>query len=355
MNRAVTPARGPQEDGLTCAVSGFAGHEQQILRLRNTNRAGDETLAYLHWRYETGAGAPPPQVCWLLDRQAQPVGMVAIIFRPYWVAGVLEQVAVVGDISLDAQWRGRGLGQRLLRFMSAYLDEHFARHPGFVIPTESARRSLAQVGWGHAGELVPQVLLLQPARYLLPVLRSGPLARGLGRVLRAGTRAWAGRFARAGARLEIGDAPDPAVSELLAQAGGGGEVRRAASLELLNWRYVRHPHTRFRFATLRRAGGALGLAVFEDSSIDDTCTVYDLFAASEHDLRELLSRLAIHCLSQPRLIALRVLLDGRHPARAALRRVGFIARAPEAVYQVYAGAGTQASRHWCVSQGDKDT
>ena len=44
----------------SCAVTGFAGMESEILRLRNTNRESSETLAYLTWRYRASANAPPP-------------------------------------------------------------------------------------------------------------------------------------------------------------------------------------------------------------------------------------------------------------------------------------------------------
>src|SRR5215467_10310942 len=137
----------PQQGGEpSCETSGFRGLEAEMLRLRNTNRENPETLAYLNWRYERAPGAPEPILFWLITPAGERIGMAAAVFHPYWVDGERVQVAVIGDISLDSAWRGKGLGQRLLRFMTAHLDEHFPHHPALVIPTESARRAFAEIG-----------------------------------------------------------------------------------------------------------------------------------------------------------------------------------------------------------------
>src|SRR5256714_15083027 len=102
--------------------------------------------------------------------------MAAVVFRPYWSDNTRVQTAVVGDISLDTRWRGRGLGQVLLRFMTEHLDVHFPRQPAFVIPTEAARRALRKVGWVTLGALVPHVYVLDPTRYVRALVRSGGLA-----------------------------------------------------------------------------------------------------------------------------------------------------------------------------------
>ncbi len=87
-------------------------------------------------------------------------------FRPYYINGRREPVAVIGDIALDARWRGRGLGRTLLRFMTTHLEQHYPRHAAFVIPTESARRALEACGWHTGGTLSPVVYVLDPTRYL---------------------------------------------------------------------------------------------------------------------------------------------------------------------------------------------
>src|SRR5438445_1861291 len=87
------------------AVTGYAGFEGEIQRLRNANRPLARTATYLNWRYAGSAGAPDPKIFWISDGTERFLGMAALIFRPFWVNGELQHVAVLGDISLDAGLR----------------------------------------------------------------------------------------------------------------------------------------------------------------------------------------------------------------------------------------------------------
>ncbi len=341
--------------GVSCAVTGFAGMEREILRLRNTNRDNPETAAYLSWRYESAPGAPAPLVYWLLASDGERIGMAAAIFRSYWVRGALTTVAVIGDISLDARWRGRGLGQVLLRFMTQHLDENYPAYAALVIPTESARRALERIGWVAAGSLAPLVYVVDAARYLQPFTRSAALARAVARVIRACLRPLIRRHAPHEGTLKVSDLPDASIEALSSTLMERQCVTRDLASASLSWRYTRHPHTHFRFATLKRAGRAHAFLVFEESTHPGTCVIYDLVAASTTELRSLLALFMLRASSSARVTSLRVLLDEAHPWREELRRLGFIARPAEAVIQVHAREGDVAGWGWRVSQGDKDT
>jgi GNAT superfamily N-acetyltransferase len=340
---------------ISCAVSGFAGMEQEILRLRNTNRDNTESAAYLKWRYQSTPGAPAPCVYWLLSAAGERIGMAAAIFRPYWVQGALVPVAVIGDISLDVRWRGQGLGQQLLRFMTQHLDDNFPAHPALVIPTESARRALERCGWVTAGSLAPWVYVVDAADYLRPYARSTLLARALARGLRAGARAFVGRHVPHDGTLQVSDLPDTSVAAAARARAAAGVATRDLDAQVLGWRYTRHPHTAFRFATLSRAGVARAFLAFEESTHPGICAIYDLWATSAADARALLALFMRRALTAAQLKSVRVLLDERHPWRAELRRLGFIARPVEAVFQVHSRDGSAARLDWQLSQGDKDT
>src|SRR5439155_3477843 len=102
---------------ISCTVTGFGGFEQEILRLRNSNRGTPETSEYLRWRYEVAPDTAEPCVFWLFDSAGERIGMAAAIFRWYRINGVRVQVAVIGDISVESKWRNRGFGQVLLRYL----------------------------------------------------------------------------------------------------------------------------------------------------------------------------------------------------------------------------------------------
>lgn len=344
-----------ERNGFFCEVSGFDGFEQEILRRRNANRERPETLEYLRWRYQSSPDSPDPLVFWLLTGDRYRIGMASVVFRPYWINRTRVLTAVVGDISLDASWRGRGLGQRLLRFLTEYLDEHFPTQPAFVIPTEAARRSLASAGWVTRGALVPHVYVLNATNYMRGLVRNGWLAAGVARQLRGLGRLLARLAAPRDGSLHLQNTLDESLLTFVRGLSVPDGAVHDLGPESLNWRYVRHPHTRFTVARFTRAGEVRGLLVFEDDTLAQSCSIYDLLAKSGADLRSMLALLILRSLSMPNLTTLRVLLDERHPCRAQLLRLGFIARRPDAVFQVHSSDGTAERLPWRVTQGDKDT
>jgi GNAT superfamily N-acetyltransferase len=340
---------------VSCEVTGFSGYEEPILKLRNSNRENTETLEYLRWRYECPPGVPAPCVFWLKAADGQVLGMAAALFRPYLIDGRPAHVAVIGDISVDARFRRLGLGQVLLRAMTEHLDQIAPAGYGLVIPTDSARRALEKVGWVTAGELGSLVYVLDAEPYVRRFLRLRPLSSLVAHLLRGCTDFLARRHVRAGGSLRLNPAPDAhtyAFLERLPQAGG---VRRSLPHGSLEWRYVRHPHTRFTFATYWLDGAVRGLLVFEDTTLEGACSIYDLYALADEDMRAMLALFILRSSSVPGIATIRVALDGAHPARDSLRRVGFIARPAEAVFQVHSRGGDAERARWQVTQGDKDT
>jgi GNAT superfamily N-acetyltransferase len=339
----------------SCEVTGFHGYEQEILRLRNANRDNPETLEYLYWRYQRSPDSPEPQVFWLLTPDHQRVGMASVVFRPYWSNKTRVHVAVVGDISLETRWRRRGLGQVLLRFMTEYLDAHFPQQPGFVIPTEVARRTLASVGWVTPGALIPHVYVLDFTRYVRALVGSGWLAAHAAVQIRRLARGVARACAPRDGTLHFRDALDASLCEFACRLPPSEGAVHDMGPEALKWRYVKHPNTRFTFATFNRSGEVFGFLVFEESSLEQTCSIYDLAARTGRDIRAMLALFILRGLSTPGLSTVRVLLDDRHPYRACLRRLGFFARPPDAVFQVRSPRGGVERLAWRVTQGDKDT
>jgi GNAT superfamily N-acetyltransferase len=338
-----------------CEVTGFNGYEQEILRLRNANRDELESLEYLDWRYQRSPDSPEPQVFWLLSPERQRIGMASVVFRPYWSNNRRVQTAVVGDISLDTPWRGRGLGQVLLRFMTEYLDQHFPQQPAFVIPTEAARRALAKVGWVTLGALVPHVYVLDATRYARAFVRSEWLATRIAGRMRALARMVTRLRAPRRGSLHLQDSLDESLLEFARRLPPPRDAVHDLGPESLNWRYAQHPHTRFNFARFTRSGETRGLLVFEGSTLEQTWSIYDLAAKTPADLRAMLALFIQRALSAPDLVTLRVTVDERHPCRKHLRRLGFIARRPDAVFQVHSRSGIAERLVWCVTQGDKDT
>ena len=344
-----------KHDKFSCTATGFEGFEQEIPRLRNANRDHPETIEYLNWRYQSSPNAPRPRVFWLSSADGARIGMGSAVFRPYWIKGARVHTAVLGDISLDARWRGRGLGERLMRFMTAYLDEHFPGQPGIVIPTELARRALANAGWATLGTLVPHVYVLDGSRYVRALVRSEWLASRIAIPLRTLARALASVYVPRDGTLRLTEVLDPPLLEFARGLPAAEGAAHDLGPESLRWRYAQHPNTRFSFGAFSRAGKLRGLLVFEEATLDQTCSIYDIVARTPADLRAMLALFILRSLATPGLTSLRIHVNERHPGRACLRGLGFIARHPDNVFQVHSSDGTAEALGWCVTQGDKDT
>jgi Acetyltransferase (GNAT) family len=294
-------------------------------------------------------------VFWLQAANGERIGMASVVFRPYWIHAARVHAAVVGDISLDARWRGQGLGRLLLQRMTAYLDEHFPQHPGFVIPTEAARHALAKAGWETQGTLVPHVYVVDATRYVRALVRSAWLAAAIARPLRWLARALAWVHVPRAAELVLADKPGEALRSFVRGMVPGESALHDFGAQTLKWRYQEHPNTHFVFASYMRGNELRGFLVFEESSLEGTCHIYDLLTRTPADTRALLALLLLRALDTPGIIAVRMLTDGRHPCRRALRVLGFSARRAEAVYQVHSADGSAERCIWRVTQGDKDT
>jgi hypothetical protein len=295
-------------------------------------------------------------VFWLRARSGEHVGMAAVIFRSYWIDNRLSYAAVVGDISLDRVWRGRALGQLLLQYMTDYLDEHFPEHPAFVIPTEAARRTLARIGWATPGALIPYVYVVDPTRYVRRVLRSEWIAAGIARVSKRLAQILLRRYVGKGRSLRLTDTLDLSESEWIRTLRGSkAAIAHEAGPAFLFWRYARHPHVHFSTGRLVDDRRALGLLIFELKKAERSCAIYDLISTTPEEMQSMLALFVLQALGSSDLDTIRVLISRDHPARACLRRLGFIPRRAEAVFQVHSRSGVAERSSWWVTSGDKDT
>jgi len=335
-------------------ISSFAGFERRVLELRNTNRDNPESLPYLEWRYTQTSEAPPPRIFWLLSPGGDRIGMAAAIFRRYAIDGKLGIVAVIGDISVDAAWRGRALGAFLLGVMTRDLLANFPGMPALVIPTDSARRALVRSGWIKGGRLHSWVHVLDGTRYIRPYVGERA-ARTLANCARAASSWWTRRRIPEGARLEILTGAAAALAGLAPTPTLPGRVMRVASEEQWRWRYETHPRVTFRFARLSFGNAPRAVLVFEQESTPRSATVYDLHAPDDADARVLLAAFLLWGHQQRSLESVRFVIDGRHPLRKPLRALGFVRRKSDAVFQLRAADPRLTRLDWHLTQGDKDT
>lgn len=342
--------------GYKLMLTSYTGHEDQILRLRNANRGTVQSREYLDWRYHSLPGLPAPRIAWLLSGSGEAVGMAAAIFRSFWIDGVVSNVAVVGDISLDQRLRGQGLGQTLLAGLTRELEQGAAGGRALVIPNDAARRSLDGLGWRRAGQLVPHVCPVDPAMSLTRRGRNAALAAALGAPLRGALSLAARIHARKGVAIRLTDNFDESFDHLWARLPKSGLILSDRASATLTWRYHDHPTRRFKVARFMRDAELRGYVVFEIAQPESEWSIQDIVVAEPRDLACMLALLILHSLDGGGVSAIRLSLSDDHPYSRRLWRLGFVPRAPQGAFQVLEATppGTRFKGSWCLTQGDKD-
>jgi len=347
----VSPPQQPVPEEFECRVTDYAGVEAQIVALRNANRQSAQSIPYMDWRYRTAESAHQPRVFWIDDKQGTAVGMAGLIPRTFWIDGKPEAVAVLGDISVNAAQRGKGLGKKLLGFMTRHTDQQFPQRRNLVIPTDAARNALAASGWENGGMLVRHVLLLDLARKLewLPAARvfAKPLVAVYRRLAQGLLRLKGG----AATTLETGTGYDARFDEFWRAVPKAGLCIADRSAATLAWRYAAHPLRRFQWVGSSDAGALSAYLIFELDA--GTCTIYDVLGRSQRDVSRLLTAFIAKLFGQ-QIYEVQVTLNDCHPYRPAFRGLGFLAR-DRVVFQ-YHDPSTRPgdAPRWVLTHGDKD-
>jgi len=337
-------------------VTGYPGHEEEALRIRNANRPFARTAEFAAWHYRSLAGAPEPKVFWVRDATDQAVGMASVVYRPYWVDGRKEYFAVLGDISLASELRGKGIGKQLILFINQYLDQAVPACLGFVMPNAAGEKTVASAGWKSEGRLVLYVMpinLLRKARKMAGQLSARTIKQG---AFAAIVRRFLNIYVPKGYSIKFSDTLDDEFGrfwQAYPKAGVVLEDRSAASLE---WRYLDKPSHDFLIATIRHHDGLAGYAIIRMTDGQQTCEICDLLVASPHNVECLLAAIIIQCIQLYPVIEARIVLGDRHPYRKHLWKLGFLRRGTCGRYQSYRPDSVTIDPNfsWMVTAGDKD-
>ena len=340
----------------SCIVTGYEGYEDEILRLRNSNRSNTQTRRYLDWRYGEWPDGHQPRVFWLMSVSGHRVGMASLIFRLYWVNNQPCHIAVLGDISLDASVRGKGLGQKLLQFLSEYIDEHLSDSLAFVIPNVTAQKSLTASGWKVGGKLIPFVFPLNPTEKLCRLFRSRWLAASVAWLFRKSVSSILRYHLKEGYSMHMVDEFDDSFEAFWRDFPKAGLTVRDRGVASLTWRYGNHPHHKFKVAKFVRKGQLWGYFVLDLSEQYRTCFVYEIIVREQSDVGCMVALLVEHCNNFEDINTIRLLLNDCHPYSRGLWRLGFIPRKSQGVFQVYSpnGLAQPAASTWAITFGDKD-
>lgn len=340
-------------DEVAFSITSYKGHEHDVLRLRNNNRANPQTSIYMNWRYLGEKSPYPPLICWATSQNKQ-VGMAAIVFRPYWVDQKLHYFAVLGDISVDANMRGKGMGKNLLRYVTLFLKEQ-SYYCALVIPNEPVKKTLLSEGWITPESFVWYVWTVDPVPKLNEYIKPRLLVNILDVVYRLYTWIKLNSITAADIELRKTDVFDESFDEFWRKYKKDGIIRDR-SARSLRWRYQEHPNKKYETRKVFSRGDLVGYIIYEFEN-GNTCFIADFLTLDVKYTRPAIKLFIDEICKTRHIHSIRYKLNENHHYGADLVKFGFRKRHDNDVFQVLMlnTSNTSGSRKWYVSRGDKDT
>ena len=341
-------------DQFTVTVSTYQGHEEDVLQFRNRNRPVPRTRTYMDWRYLGQQSPFSPLVFWVRNCNDTPMGMASIIFRPFWVGGRAQHFAVLGDISVDREFRGRGISRILYSSINSYLIEQTSSI-ALVIANLPARRGLASSHWTTGGSFLRYLFFLNPAVKFDRLPRGSVISKLMEKVSRKVVRSVLLLFAPdSHMRLEFFTEFDSSIEALWQQLPKKELILSDRSASTLKWRYEKHPVTGYRFARLIDCRNVAGYLVFSVQSGE--AIIFDILVAASKYVKPLLALFLLQMGEETGIDSVRLTVNEHHPYSSSLAKLGFVGRRDNDVFQIFTGNTSIADSGltWLVVSGDKD-
>lgn len=337
------------------SVTGYHGHADEILAVRNRNRPTPQTRAHLDWRYVGEPAPEPPQVFWLRAQTGEPAAMAALIFRLYFVDGRETFLPVLGDISVEQKYRGQGLAKELFQKISGQVAQQ--KFPAaFVMPNAAAEKGLAAAGWTTVDQLTPLVCVTNPTAKFHRRLKLKPLAAAASLVAKKFAQRLVAARIRQDVLLREDSDFDQEFDSLWQSLPKAGMVLRSRQPQVLRWRYQQHPAAKFNIHKFHASDRFVGYAVSHFSAGDGICLIEDFLVTMPDLVAPCLARFLEHAFSNHAIQSVRLIPNRRNHYLPLLQGLGFVKRAPVTTFQILQPhlpllADPAA---WFIMAGDKD-
>jgi hypothetical protein len=341
-------------DTVSFAVTQYKGFEEEVQRLRNLNRPFPQTRGYLDWRYTGDRTDHPALIFWAQLTDGKRVGMAGIAFRKYWIDGNPQSIAVLGDISLDAGFRGTGVARDFFCYINAYLNRESCQ--GLVLPNQAAMKSLAKAGWIIGDTLVSYVCLLDPEKKIASLLKNNYVAVLLSKTIRPLISSRISSIRTQDYSMRDVDAFDESFEQFWQGINKRGLILRDRSFFTLRWRYAGHPECNFKIAQFYKEQNLIGYIIYQVDA-EKSCIVEDLLVEDKHTIKPLAALFLKNLISQKKVASVRIKMNQKNPYSPFLRKAGFFQRKSGTVFQLYNGHRDPSvfdNLAWHIMSGDKD-
>ncbi|MCK5543099.1 MAG: GNAT family N-acetyltransferase [Desulfobacterales bacterium] len=271
---------------LSLSVTTYEGHEEEIIAILDRNRSVKHSIQYLNWRYRREENAPA-LIFWLRLSDGKAVGIASLIYNPYMINNHEKQILILGDIALDKEMRGKGYGQKLIRFINRYIEKNSSDF-AFVIPNELAQKTLLASGWSRPYSLSSFVWIIDPVIKIFPTMRKHILLK----LFRIGYRRFASMWfllhLRENFRLEQALCFDESFNELWQSIDKRNFIVKDRSQISLNCRFKQHPHQSFQIHKIFLLDKMVGYIIFYINK-KGICRIVDLMSFRVKYIRPMLA------------------------------------------------------------------
>jgi predicted N-acetyltransferase YhbS len=313
--------------------------------------------ARFRWLYQDGVYGPARVWVAVEPETGRIVGSAAAYPRRLSFSGQDRLGFVLGDFCIDEKYRSLGPSLQLQRACLTALQE-----PPFEFvydfPSRSMMAIYKRLGMEQSGELFRWAKPLRVDQKLLAVVRSKPLARGLGILANPvlARRGWRGEKSLCDLGLQQGPCGaefSRLDQEIYTHAG----VRTSRSAEYLHWRYFGNAGARHEILTARRAGKLIGYVVSTEGT--DDARIVDLCSIEEPGVIARLLFGAVERLRAQGAAAVSLNAGSAHPWNNLFQRAGFQRREGSPIVVAVAPGSpisrTEFEHNWFVMQGDRDS
>ena len=327
-----------------------------VAAFRNTQREAQRDADYFDWRYVRRPSGLPAYVTFAIDAAGRPVAAASLIPHDFRVANTPVKAGMIGDVSVSAAMRGRGLAAQLIARLR---DDAFERglDACFVLPNKELMGALSRSGFVEVGAI---------RRAIRPVSLRGRLQRRFGAVgAFAGTladgvlhgidRLFEGRLPPgfAVAQPTTFDARFDALWAKVPKGACGLALRDAT---WLGWRFSAKPGGQYRIFELTRG---LELAGYVVHHREDELVYVDDFLAADDQAAYWLGRTFANAAREGAWgdsIQVRYVEPQDEPGALPLPFAGrrYLWRADSQAVMWTATERVPQARHWYVTPADKD-
>jgi len=341
------------------SASRYDDCREVLAAFRNANCETHRDLAYFNWRYRVRPVEAEPIIVWAETAQRERVGALSLVPHRSCLRGAMYPVGILGDISVAPEWRGKGVAQRMFRYLAG-LPQVAALEACVVLPYVEAAWPLGKCGWRKVTEIRRFVKFLDVEPRL-----SGRLPRSLRRPVATAINFGMNTLSseplpREAMRFEaeMSDSIDDRFDDLWNRIDKGNFIGVVRDRANLTWRYLRHPLRQYRIFTLVKQDQLCGYVVFHTSGQE--CSIDDLLC-DENACKpaHLLSFFGRHLRQNPGISAITLRRNASDVCYPPLPRLGFIRRADTQDVMVMSGSESVAAAlldesRWLMTAGDKD-